>query len=411
MSTCDVVIVGAGPYGLSAAAHLRMLKGLELRVFGEPMSFWDRNMPTGMRLRSNWSATQIAAPDNSLTLEAFQAASDIQFSTPVPLDRFIQYGLWYQSQAVPDLDRRKVTRVETGGRGFQVTIQDGEVINCRRVIIAGGIGPFAWRPPQFEAIASCLASHTSEHRDFKKFAGKQVLVIGGGQSALESGALLHEAGAEVEVIARSHQIHWLQGRVSRALHHQSGRVISRVLYAPTDVGPAGISQIMARPDILRRLPRRIQDKLRKRSVRPAGARWLVGRLQGVPITLGRSVVAATEAGERVKIRLDDGTERSADHILLGTGFRVDVSKYDFLAPMLVQSIRRINGYPELKSGLETSVAGFAYSGCSRCLELWSTDAICLWCAVLLACANSPCRRRRSSSIRESFQQHLIQSYR
>lgn len=162
MRTCDVVIVGAGPYGLSAAAHLRMLKGLELRVFGEPMSFWDRNMPIGMRLRSNWSATQIAAPDNSLTLEAFQAASGIQFSTPVPLDRFIQYGLWYQSQAVSDLDRRKVSRVEAGGRGFQVTIQGGEVITCCRVIIAGGIGPFVWRPPQFELLPlAWLVTHPS----------------------------------------------------------------------------------------------------------------------------------------------------------------------------------------------------------------------------------------------------------
>src|SRR5271170_7869525 len=117
MATCDVIIIGAGPYGLSAAAHLRTLEGLDVRVFGEPMSFWDRNMPVGMRLRSNWSATQIAAPEDSLTIVAYQAASGDRFSTPVPLDRFIQYGLWYQRQAVPDLDQRKVARVESGKQG------------------------------------------------------------------------------------------------------------------------------------------------------------------------------------------------------------------------------------------------------------------------------------------------------
>src|SRR5271157_3857427 len=111
MTTCNVAIIGAGPYGLSATAHLRKLKGLEVRVFGVPMSFWDANMPVGMFLRSAWTATHIADPDGLLTLEAYQAASGHRFSTPVPLDQFIQYGRWFQCHAVADVDRRKVTRV------------------------------------------------------------------------------------------------------------------------------------------------------------------------------------------------------------------------------------------------------------------------------------------------------------
>jgi thioredoxin reductase len=362
MTTCDVAIIGAGPYGLSAAAHLRMVKGLELCVFGEPMSFWDRNMPIGMLLRSNWTATQIADPYGSLTLEAFQLASGNHFSAPVPLDRFIQYGLWYQRQAVPELDRRKIARVQSDRQGFRLTLQDGEMVRSRRVIIAGGIASFAWRPPEFQALPCSMVTHTSEHRDLRVFAGMQVLVIGSGQSALESGALLHESGAEVEVIARAHRIHWLQGWASQALHRRLGKFTSHLLYAPTDVGPAGISQVMARPNLLRRLPRRLQDKLRKRSTRPAGARWLVERLREVPISLGRSVSSVTTVGERVHLRLDDGSERTAEHVFLGTGFQVDISKYEFLAPVLVGSIRRVNGYPWLKEGLETSVPGLHFLG-------------------------------------------------
>lgn len=211
MTMCDVAIIGAGPYGLSAAAHLRAVKGLDLRVFGEPMSFWGRNMPACMLLRSNWSATQIAGPDGALTLEAYQAASGARFSAPVPLDRFIQYGLWYQRQTVPDLDQRKIERIESHPKGFRLTLPDGEALVSRRVIVACGIGSFARRPAEFQALPSSLASHTSEHRDLRKFSGKQVMVVGGGQSALESGALLHEGGAEVEVVSRSPRIHWLQG--------------------------------------------------------------------------------------------------------------------------------------------------------------------------------------------------------
>lgn len=359
---CDAVIIGAGPYGLSAASHLRTISGLEVRVFGEPMSFWDRNMPVGMFLRSNWTATTIADPNRSLTLDAYQASSRNHLSAPVPLDRFVEYGLWFQRQAVPDLDRRKIVRVEGVSQGFRLILEDGESLHSRRVIIAAGIGSFVWRPPEFRSLPPCLASHTSEHRDLGQFAGKRVLAVGGGQSALESAALLHEGGAEVEVIARTRRINWLQGRASRTLHHKLGTLTRRLLYAPTDVGPAGISQLMARPDLLRRLPRGLQDRLRIRSVRPAGARWLMERLKDVPIRLGSSVTACSSVGERVKVRLNDGSERIVDHILLGTGYRVDVSKYEFLGPELLNSIRQFNGYPCLGEGLETSLPGLHILG-------------------------------------------------
>ena len=368
MTTCDAAIIGAGPYGLSAAAHLRTVKGLDLRVFGEPMAFWERDMPTGMLLRSNWSATQIADPNASLTLEAFQAATRSHFSTPVPLDQFIEYGRWYQREAVPHLDRRWVERVERDCKGFRLTLQDGDMVRARRVIVAGGIGSFAWRPPDFAALPADLASHTSEHRDFRKFAGKQVLVVGGGQSALESGALLHEGGAQVEIVVRSNRIHWLQGWASKTLHHRLGTVTKRLLYAPTDVGPALLSQLLARPGLLKWLPRGLQTMFSKRALRPAGARWLFDRLHDVPVRLGRSVVAVRTEGERVKLRLSDGSERTVDHILLGTGYRIDISKYRFLSPGIVQSIKRYNGYPCLKDGMETSVPGLHMIGAPAC---WS----------------------------------------
>jgi len=134
------------------------------------------------------------------------------------------------------------------------------------------------------------------------------------------------------------------------------------LYAPTDVGPAGLSQLLARPDLLAHLPRSLQDRLRKRAVRPAGARWLVDRLRSVPIRLGRSVRSVKQVGERVTVCLDDGTDRTVEHILLGTGYRVQVSKYEFLSPELKQSIRCFDGYPILKPGLETSVDGLHILG-------------------------------------------------
>jgi cation diffusion facilitator CzcD-associated flavoprotein CzcO len=326
------------------------------------MSFWNRNMPVGMFLRSAWTATHIADPTGWLTLEAYQAASHQRFSTPVPLDQFVQYGLWYQRQAVPDVDQRAVARVEQVPLGFRLHLEDAEVLISRRIIVAAGIGAFAYRPPQFYGLPPSLATHTSEHHDFRSFAGKSVLVVGGGQSALESGALLREAGAEVEIITRAPQIHWLQGWASTTLHYRLGSFSKQLLYAPTDVGPAVISQVLARPDLLRRLPRALQDELRRRATRPAGARWLVDRLKGVPIRLRRSVVSVDVVGERVKVQLSDGSERTVDHVLLGTGYKVDISKYGFLAPEFTRSLQCSNGFPLLKEGLESSVPGLHFLG-------------------------------------------------
>jgi FAD-dependent urate hydroxylase len=372
MTKCDVAVIGAGPYGLSATAHLRKVKGLDVLTFGEPMSFWERNMPVGMLLRSGWEATHIADPDRSLTLEKYQEANSKRLSKPVPLDGFIDYGQWFQRQAAPDLDRRKIKQVEPQSTGFRLLLETGDTVQARRVVVAAGIGLFAWRPGQFAGLPNSLVSHTCEHRDLQKFAGKQVLVVGSGQSALESAALLHESGAGVEIVARTRQIRWLGGKVSRTFQHSLGPVVSKLLYAPTDVGPAGISQIVARPDLTRRFPRPIQDWLRKRSIRPAGARWLVARVQNVPMSLGRSVVSAVSAGDRVRVLLDDGSERIADHVLLGTGYRIDVSKYDFFSPETAKAIACFQGWPRLTEGLESSLPGLHFVGAPA---VWSFGAL------------------------------------
>jgi cation diffusion facilitator CzcD-associated flavoprotein CzcO len=199
------------------------------------------------------------------------------------------------------------------------------------------------------------------------FAGEKVLVVGSGQSALESAALLNECGAEVEIVARAREIRWLGGKVSNTLHQGLG-LLSSLLYAPTDVGPAGVSQLVARPNLVRPLPRSMKDWLTKRSIRPAGAEWLIGRLQDVPTNLGRSAVTVAPVGEQVKVSFNDGSKRTFDHVLLGTGYRMDVSKYDFLAPELIKAISRFNGYPQLQAGFESSVPGLHFVGAPA---LWS----------------------------------------
>jgi hypothetical protein len=356
-SNCNVTVVGAGPYGLSSAAYLRAA-GIERRVFGEPMSFWENQMPAGMCLRSNWGASHIADPKQALTLDEYVRQKGNHISKPIPLNRFVDYGQWFQSYAVPDLEKRQVRSVETDARGFKVTMADGEEFISRRVVVAGGISPFTSKPAEFAAIPSALASHTSEHKDLGKFKGQRVVVIGAGQSALESAALFKELGIPVEVIARTRSLNWV-GLHAR-LHHLG--LISKMMYSNRDVGPAGISRLVAAPHLFRRFPRAFQDRTAYRAIRPAGAGWLAPRIAEIPIILGRRVVSATVAGSQLRLKLDDGSERLVDHALLATGFRVDVSRYPFLSPALAKQLKTVNGYPVLKRGLESSVPGLHFVG-------------------------------------------------
>jgi hypothetical protein len=356
MDTTDVAVIGAGPYGLSATAHLRRA-GVETRTLGEPMSFW-RSMPKGMLLRSNLTATCIAEHQGSLSLETYRRQLGLLSEKPVSLHRFIEYGEWVQRCVAPDVETRSVDRVERPDGRFVLTLADGEHLQARRVVVAGGIAPFAWRPTRFDHLPPDLASHTSGHDDLSSFSGRRVLVVGGGQSALESAALMRESGAEVEVIVRADHINWLHGG---RYHRKLGRAVP-LFYAPHDVGPLGLSRLIGFTDGYRRIPHPVQDPITRRSIRPAGAAWLLPRLEDVPIRLGETLRTATVSGRGVEVQLSGGGSRVVDHVMFGTGYRVDVRRYPFLAPELAEGIHETNGYPILGPGLESSIPRMHFIG-------------------------------------------------
>lgn len=354
---CDIVVVGAGPYGLSAAAHLKAT-GLNTRIFGRPMDFWATKMPVGMLLRSPRVASNISGPGQSLTLEAYEKNAGISPCAPLPRETFAAYGQWFQNEALKESDPREIASISRTDAGFHLQLQDGEQIRCKRVVIAAGIGPFRKIPPVFSELPASRVSHCYSGCDVAELSRKRVIVIGAGQSALECAALLHEAGGEVEIVARIPALRWI-GQHPR-LHHLGP--VSSLLYAPHDVGPAGISRLVAYPNLVRRIPLKWRDRIRTRAVRPAGSKWLPARLKDVHVSTGRSVVAAQEENGRLVLKLDDGTERSADHVLLGTGYSVDIARYPFWTPQLLREVAVRDGYPLLGKGFESSVPGLHFVG-------------------------------------------------
>ncbi len=358
------VVIGAGPYGLAAANRLRE-EGFDVHVFGEAMSFWERNMPRGMFLRSSRDASNIGALRGPLSLDAYEQAKGIKLARPTPLADFVDYGRWFQKQAIPDLDTSQVVRVSPTSHGFDVMLADGEKVQASRVMVATGLDRFTRRPDVFNRVSPLKVSHASDHDDLSVFYGQNVAVVGGGQSALESAAILNESSAAVEVIARQPEIRWLAR--SAQLHSLPQRA-QHLLYAPTDVGPPGLSWVVATPELFRRLPKRWHDPVAYRSIRPAGAGWLVPRLKDVPLTTGTAVVRAGECGDTVKLDLSDGSSREVDHVILCTGYAINVKCYEFLDRQIVSSVKHQNGYPTLKDGFESTVPGLHFLGAASAIS-------------------------------------------
>jgi thioredoxin reductase len=353
----EVAVIGAGPYGLSAAAHLKAA-GVDVRVFGRPMEFWADKMPAGMLLRSPRVASNISDPSDSHTLDAYEAAKGLVPAAPVPLETFVDYGQWFQKQLISKLDQREVAAVETTGNGFRVLLNDGISFLSKRVVVAAGIGPFQKVPEVFRSLPSAQITHCYSGFDVKSFAGQKVAVIGAGQSSLESAALLHEAGAEVELIARIPALRWIG---QHPWLHNLGP-ISSMLYSKHDIGPAGISRLVAAPNLVRRFPLRWRDKFRTRAVRSAGSAWLPARLKNVNAKTGRFVAEARSSSSQVELKLNDGSISRVDHVILGTGYSVDISRYAFLPQAIVKQVKLFDGYPVLGSGFRSSLPGLHFVG-------------------------------------------------
>ena len=356
-ASSPVAIVGAGPYALATAAHLRHA-GVEAQLYGEVMGFW-RTMPAGMLLRSYRRASNIADPEGALTLAGFERAVGRRVPSPIALADFIEYGEWFARESALAVDPRFVTRLARANGGFTLELADGGAVAADRVVLATGIAPYPWMPPLYDGIDPARVSHTSAHGDYGAFGGRRVAVVGGGQSALEAAVLLNEAGAETELIVRRPALRFLRGEQL----YDTGSRVSDILYPGWGVGPPGLNWVMGRPVLFRLLPAPLAAPLARRAIRPAGAAWIQPRLAaGVRVSASREVTAATAAGEQLAITLDDGSERVVDHLLLGTGYRIDLARCAYLDDSLRREIRLTGSFPRLSAAFESSVRGLHLVG-------------------------------------------------
>lgn len=355
MTQETTVIVGAGPYGLAAAAHLKA-KNFPVSIFGKPMEFW-KKMPPGMFLKSTWASLNIADPKNAYTLARYGQTHQISRQDPVSLKTFLAYSQWFQETTRLDIDQTYVKTLAQDGKNFHVELEDGRTLKAGHVLIASGVALFPAIPEFAKNMPVELVSHSQNYTDFLDFQGKKVVVVGRGQSAFESAALLTDAGAEVELIARGPVV-W----IDRRLYRYTG-FAKRIFYPPSDIGPAGISWLVAFPQLFRRFSDEARISMDTRSVRPSVAPWMRTRVEGrFAITPCTSIVNASEQNGRLDLKLSDGSTRQVDHVILGTGYQPEVETLTYIDPKLRQQVQKHNGYPVLNQWFESSVPHLYFSG-------------------------------------------------
>ena len=371
MSAPDpVVVIGAGPYGLAVAAHLRE-RGIGVRAFGETMSSWSTRMPIGMFLKSTPSASNIASSRRGNTLLDYCKSAGIEpyvGHRPIAVDDFIGYGEWFQRRLVPELEVTQVVRVEPSADGFEVALDSGEELGARAVVVASGFVQFAHVPRELEPIApdgpsaGGALSHSGQLHDLSPFAGRRVAVIGGGQSALETAALLHEVGADVSVLVRRDRV--IFGEPPADLEHQ-GR--GTWLKPESHLGPGWshftISQL---PGTVRYLPLRQRLWLVANILGPSGAWWLRERVDGrFPVDVGEHVLGASNDAGRVALKLSGPGgvhELGVDHVVAATGYRVSLDRLAFLTPEVLARVDTLSGWPRLGPSFASSVPGLYFTG-------------------------------------------------
>jgi cation diffusion facilitator CzcD-associated flavoprotein CzcO len=361
-------VIGAGPFGLSTAAHLRA-RGIPVRVIGDPMVSWRDHMPEGMLLKSTPAASNFDCPQPGHTLADYCDAAGIRRLVTdedvIPVETFVEYGAWFQQQLVPGLERVRVVSVDRDkSGGFELKLDSGELFAARAVVVATGLSGLAHLPPELAGAAADgpaatgPVSHSSQHHDLSGFAGKELIVIGAGQSALETAALAAEAGARVRVVARG------RGRVAfGAPPWDQPR-----LRPESPFGRAwSLWAFSYYPQPYRFLPEATRHYLVRRVLGPLGAWWLRERFESrVQVQDVERVVAAEapDGGPVLTVRTHGGrTERlTADHVIAATGYRVDIAAMDFLGHELRTRLAVSRGAPKLGPGYVSSVPGLYFTG-------------------------------------------------
>ncbi len=355
----DVAVVGAGPFGLSVAAHVAHRR---VRVFGEPMQTWRTRMPPDMRLRSDWNETSLSAPSDRGSIDVWSRAVGEQREEPIPLPKFLRYADWFRRTFVPENDPSDVVGVDRAGGRFRVATAGGDEVETRQVVVAVGVTPFAYAPPPFDAVMGDGVRFAIDRQDYTEYSDRRVVVVGGGQGGLEAAALARRAGADVELLIRS-ELRWFTDREPFKPRGRLQQGIYRLAYPLVGYGPPPLNRLALHPDLFAALPAPARRRVARRILRAGGSPWVRSEVEGrVRVTEGVAVRGLERRNGRMQLQLSDGSRREADAVIVSAGFRFSMDRLAFLSPAVRAAVATRDGWPVLDRCFRSSDPDMLFVG-------------------------------------------------
>lgn len=359
----DVAVLGAGPYGLSVAAHLA--GKARVRVFGRPMQTWRKLMPADMLLRSDWDSTSLSAPMGQGGLTHWQQDTGIERTEPIPLSMFLRYANWFQERFVPDVDCSNVAQVEYDNGVFRLETVGGGSITAANLIVAPGVIPFSFVPEALRSVGAPRVTLAIDPHEEESVSGLRVAVIGGGQNGLEAALRALRAGARsVDVVVRS-SVHWF---ADHEPYHERGAIgtrLYRLAYPIVGFGPPPINRIVLYPDLFARLPESVRQRINKRLLRAGGSPWMREQLvNSVHFHEGCVVSGLDDRADAIRIVMNNRPPLNVDRVIVACGFKFDRDRMSFLAPSVRNRIqtRSNTGWPVLTRSMESTCRGLYLLG-------------------------------------------------
>jgi thioredoxin reductase len=361
--SCDVAIIGAGPYGLSIAAHLRQ-REVDFRIFGTPMKTWRTQMLADSHLKSEGFASSLYEPSGTFTLGRYCASSGLPYQDiglPVPRKVFTEYALAFQQRHVPTLEQKDIVDLNRTKSGFLLTAADGEVIAARKVIVAVGISRFQYLPTELAGLSEEFVTHSANHRTASGFAGKDVVVIGAGASAVDMAVELLKENANVRIAARR----------STILFHDPPRergLIDKITNPMSGLGAGWRSRLCTdAPLLFHVMPEAFRIKVVQKHLGPAPCWFTREAVEGKAEFIVNQTIqdAAVKDGKiHLNIASPEGETRTlmADHVIAATGYRVDLTRLSFIPDTLRDDIRLCDTSPVLTMNFESTVPGLYFVG-------------------------------------------------
>jgi cation diffusion facilitator CzcD-associated flavoprotein CzcO len=249
--------------------------------------------------------------------------------------------------------------------GFEITLETGERVTARKVVVAVGISHFAYVPPILSVLPEQYVSHSSQHHALEHFRNRNVIVVGAGASALDIAALLHEAGASVQLVARKPKV-----RFHDPPEKDRPSLWQRFRHPTTGIGPGWKLYFYANaPLVFYRMSERFRFDAVRRILGPAPGWFIKDKVVGkFPFNLGVNISEARVENGKVSMQITDGTGASrtleVDHVIAATGYRVDLRRLSFLDTELQTAILSIDHTPVLSSNFESSFPGLYFVGTS-----------------------------------------------